>query len=58
MNFTPEHEAFQWQVGVWDRISQLYFGEIDPRFAPRAAHRVADKLCLQSHFAEAPLPMP
>ena len=40
MNFTPEHEAFQWQVGVWDRISQLYFGEIDPRFAPVIAGAV------------------
>jgi SAM-dependent methyltransferase len=33
MQPTPEQEAFQWQVGVWDRISQLYFREIDPRFA-------------------------
>ncbi|MGH3090972.1 MAG: class I SAM-dependent methyltransferase [Gaiellaceae bacterium] len=23
-----------WQVGVWDGISQLYWTEIDPRFAP------------------------
>ena len=23
-----------WQTGVWDRISQLYRDEIDPRFAP------------------------
>jgi SAM-dependent methyltransferase len=30
----PEQEAHQWQVGVWDRISQLYLREIDPRFAP------------------------
>lgn len=34
MQPTPEQEAFQWQVGVWDRISELYFREIDPRFAP------------------------
>lgn len=33
MQLTPEQEAFQWQVGVWDRISQLYFREVDPRFA-------------------------
>jgi hypothetical protein len=33
MQPTPEQEAFQWQVGVWDRISQLYFREIDLRFA-------------------------
>jgi predicted RNA methylase len=23
-----------WQVGVWDRMSQLYWTEVDPRFAP------------------------
>ena len=34
MESAPEQEAFQWQVGVWDRISQLYLCEIDPRFAP------------------------
>lgn len=33
MQLSPEQEAFQWQVGVWDRISQLYFREVDPRFA-------------------------
>jgi SAM-dependent methyltransferase len=33
MQATPEQEAFQWQVGVWDRISQLYLHEIDSRFA-------------------------
>lgn len=33
MQSIPEQEAFQWQVGVWDRISQLYFREVDPRFA-------------------------
>lgn len=26
-----------WQVGVWDRISQLYWEEIDPRFEPVVA---------------------
>jgi hypothetical protein len=34
MSLTSEREAYEWQVGVWDRISQLYFGEIDRRFAP------------------------
>lgn len=24
----------EWQVGVWDRISQLYLREVDARFAP------------------------
>ncbi len=37
MKPVPEQEAFQWQVGVWDRISQLYFREVDPRFAPVVA---------------------
>ena len=37
MKPTPEQEAFQWQVGVWDRISQLYLREVDPRFAPVVA---------------------
>ena len=34
MKSAPEQEALQWQVGVWDRISQLYLCEIDPRFTP------------------------
>ena len=34
MKSAPDQEALQWQVGVWDRISQLYLHEIDPRFAP------------------------
>jgi hypothetical protein len=29
MSLTSEREAYEWQVGVWNRISQLYFGEID-----------------------------
>ncbi len=28
------HEAFEWQLGVWDRISDVYAREIDQRFAP------------------------
>jgi SAM-dependent methyltransferase len=27
-------EAFDWQVGVWDRISPLYVREVDRRFVP------------------------
>lgn len=27
-------EGLRWQVGVWDRISDLYRREIEPRFAP------------------------
>ena len=34
MKSAPEEQALQWQVGVWNRISQLYRHEIDPRFAP------------------------
>lgn len=29
-----EHEGLVWQIGVWDRISDIYVREIDPRFAP------------------------
>jgi ubiquinone/menaquinone biosynthesis C-methylase UbiE len=29
-----DHEALEWQVGVWDRISDVYVREIDQRFAP------------------------
>ncbi len=29
-----DHEAFDWQVGVWDGISDVYVREIDQRFAP------------------------
>ena len=28
-----ERRGLQWQVGVWDRISQLYVREMDRRFA-------------------------
>jgi SAM-dependent methyltransferase len=34
MDDNTERQGFQWQVGVWDRISQLYLREVDPRFAP------------------------
>ena len=29
-----EREGLAWQIGVWDRISDIYIREIDPRFAP------------------------
>jgi SAM-dependent methyltransferase len=29
-----EREGLKWQIGVWDRISQLYVREVDTRFAP------------------------
>ncbi|HEY7933337.1 MAG TPA: methyltransferase domain-containing protein [Solirubrobacteraceae bacterium] len=31
---TAQGEALAWQVGIWDRISGLYWAEIDSRFAP------------------------
>jgi SAM-dependent methyltransferase len=34
MDTEAERLGFQWQVGVWNRISQLYLREIDARFAP------------------------
>jgi SAM-dependent methyltransferase len=33
MDTDPERRGLEWQVGVWDRISQLYLREVDPRFA-------------------------
>jgi len=29
-----DREALEWQVGVWNRISDIYLREIDQRFAP------------------------
>lgn len=37
---TDEGAALQWQVGVWDRISQLYLQEIDRRFTSVVDHVV------------------
>jgi SAM-dependent methyltransferase len=34
MDSRSERQGLEWQIGVWDRISQLYVREIDPRFAP------------------------
>ncbi len=33
MDTDVQRRALEWQVGVWDRISQLYLREVDPRFA-------------------------
>src|SRR5262249_42359985 len=33
MDTDAERRGLEWQVGVWDRISQLYVREVDPRFA-------------------------
>lgn len=34
MDVNADRQGLEWQIGVWDRISQLYLREIDPRFAP------------------------
>jgi len=34
MDTEAERQGLQWQVGVWNRISQLYLREVDTRFAP------------------------
>ena len=33
-----QEKALAWQVGVWDRISQMYLGELDRRFLPVVEH--------------------
>ncbi len=33
MDTDAERRGLEWQVGVWDRIAQLYLREVDPRFA-------------------------
>lgn len=33
-----EREALEWQIGVWDRISERYLREVDKRFAPVVEH--------------------
>src|SRR4029453_14158238 len=33
MDTDAERRGLEWQVGVWDRISELYLREVDPRFA-------------------------
>jgi SAM-dependent methyltransferase len=38
MDPSTERQGLQWQIGVWDRLSQLYVEEIDPRFAAVVQH--------------------
>ena len=33
-----QEKALAWQVGVWDRISQMYLREVDRRFVPVVEH--------------------
>ncbi len=34
MELERERDALEWQIGVWNRISDVYLREIDERFAP------------------------
>ncbi len=34
MKTEPERVGLEWQIGVWNRIADIYIREIDPRFAP------------------------
>ena len=34
MDTEAERQGLHWQIGVWNRISQLYLREVDARFAP------------------------
>jgi len=43
---TPDRRAFEWQVDVWDGMSQVYVNEIDRRFAP-----VVDAVLARAHLA-------
>jgi SAM-dependent methyltransferase len=48
MDSKNEREALEWQVGVWDRISDIYAREIDERFAPVVEALVAEARLTQS----------
>ena len=37
MKTGSEPEGLKWQVGIWDRISEVYLREVDRRFAPVVA---------------------
>ena len=34
MEMNTNDQGLQWQIGVWDRISELYLRDVDRRFAP------------------------
>ncbi len=34
MKMNTNDQGLQWQIGVWDRMSELYLREVDSRFAP------------------------
>lgn len=44
MQLNDRDEGLAWQTGIWDRMSEVYRQEIDPRLAPVVSHliRLAD----------------
>ena len=38
MKTSDDRKGLAWQVSVWDRISQIYFREVDTRFAQVVEH--------------------
>jgi SAM-dependent methyltransferase len=38
MDTDSDREGLEWQIGVWDRMSQLYLREVDSRLAPFVKH--------------------
>jgi SAM-dependent methyltransferase len=41
MDPPQEQAGLAWQIGVWNRISDIYLREIDRRFAPVVEHVIA-----------------
>src|SRR5687768_13298289 len=41
MEGNDAREGLTWQIGVWDRISDIYLREIDQRFAPVVENVIA-----------------
>jgi SAM-dependent methyltransferase len=41
MDAIAEQKGLAWQIGVWDRMCQVYTTEIDPRFASVVANLIA-----------------
>src|SRR5438128_204059 len=41
METEQEQAGLAWQLGVWNRISDIYLREIDQRFAPVVEHVIA-----------------
>jgi SAM-dependent methyltransferase len=53
MEADQERAGLEWQTGVWNRISDIYLREIDPRFAPVVASVIARvKLAAGEHVLD------